>query len=179
MPGISGMRAIAQSAERADATTRTDRASVSIVVPVLNEADLVGPFLRHLRERAPGAELIVADGGSTDGTREAAETLCDQIVTSGPGRARQLNEGARATNAEVLWFLHVDSEVPVDCLNEIRAAIADPQTAGGYFRIRLPKTHAIYRLTDTFAHYAGILLRIRCGDHGFFCRRGVFFQSGG
>ncbi len=91
MPGISAVQTIARSAERADATTRIGRASVSIIVPVLNEVELIGPFLQQLRERAPGAEVIVADGGSTDGTREAAETLCDQILTSGPGRARQLN----------------------------------------------------------------------------------------
>lgn len=155
------------------------RLSISIVVPVLNESALIAPFLRHLRERAPEAELIVVDGGSSDATTEAANQLCDQLVTSAPGRAQQLNEGAKVAHGQVLWFLHADSEVPEDCIAEIRAALDDSQTAGGYFRIRLPKTHAIYRLTDSFAHYAGIVLRIRCGDHGFFCRRSLFFQSGG
>src|SRR4029077_17670088 len=49
---------------------------------------------------------------------------------------------------------------------------------GGFFRIRLPQA-SIYRLTDTFAHYAGILLRMRCGDHGIFCRQTAFFEIGG
>lgn len=152
---------------------------ISIVVPVLNEESLVRQFLIHLRLRAPGAEVIVVDGGSTDGTREVAGPLCDQLVISKPGRARQLNDGARAAHGNVLWFLHADSELPAGCLAEIHHALADRKMAGGYFRIRLPDTHAIYRLTDSFAHYAGILLRIRCGDHGFFCRRSMFFQSGG
>lgn len=152
---------------------------LSIIVPVLNEAALIAPFLRHLRERAPDAELIIADGGSTDGTRSAAKPFCDRLVVSEPGRAQQLNAGARVARGDVLWFLHADSELPAGCLDEIRRAVADPHLAGGYFRIQLPKTHAIYRLTDSFAHYAGIALRIRCGDHGFFCRRGVFWQSGG
>lgn len=168
-----------QFAPTADATASIGNASVSIVVPVLNEAGLIGPFLRHLRSRAPGAELVVADGGSTDGTRETAEALSDCLVISGRGRAQQLNEGARAAHGEVLWFLHVDSEVPTNSLDRIRAAMADAKTVGGYFRIRLPKTHVVYRLTDTLAHYAGIVLRIRCGDHGFFCRRREFFQIGG
>lgn len=153
--------------------------SVSIIIPVLNEGVLIAQFLRHLRERAPEAELIVVDGGSVDGTAQAAKQLCDQLVASEPGRAQQLNAGAKVAHGEVLWFLHADSEVPGGCLGEMRDALRDAQSAGGYFRIRLPKTHAIYRLTDSFAHYAGIVLRIRCGDHGFFCRRSLFFQSGG
>lgn len=153
--------------------------SVSIIVPVLNEATLLTRFLQQLRERASGAELIVVDGGSTDGSQAIADSLCDRLIASPRGRARQLNAGAMAGHGEVLWFLHVDSEVPEGCLGEIRDALATPDVAGGYFRIRLPGDHAIYRLTDTFAHYAGKVLRIRCGDHGFFCRRSLFFQSGG
>lgn len=179
---ISGLRypeRAGLSAETVDAQADAASLSVSIIIPVLNEAALIGPFLRHLRQRAPDAELIVVDGGSIDGTRPAAESLCDRFGKSQPGRARQLNSGARLAQGEVLWFLHVDSEVPGGCLGEIRAALTDRHVAGGYFRIRLPKTHVIYRLTDCFAHYAGIVLRIRCGDHGLFCRRNTFFQSGG
>jgi rSAM/selenodomain-associated transferase 2 len=152
--------------------------SVSIIVPVLNEAPLIASFLKQLRQRAAGAELIVVDGGSSDGSQAIADPLCDQLVTSAPGRGPQLNAGATVAHGEILWFLHVDSEVPEGCLREIRDALATRDVAGGYFRIRLPGDHAIYRLTDTFAHYAGRALRIRCGDHGFFCRRSLFFQSG-
>jgi len=54
----------------------------------------------------------------------------------------------------------------------------DPKVAGGFFRIRLPQ-NLVYRLTDTFAHYAGLLLQMRCGDHGIFCRRTAFLDVGG
>jgi len=56
--------------------------------------------------------------------------------------------------------------------------MAHPKLVGGYFRIRLPRG-VVYRLTDSFAHYAGILLRMRCGDHGIFCRRTAFLDIGG
>src|SRR4029450_2208608 len=79
---------------------------------------------------------------------------------------------------DILWFVHVDAEVPHGCLAEIERLMNDPGVAGGYFRIRLPRAH-VYRLTDSFAHYAGILLRMRCGDHGIFCRRTVFLDAGG
>ncbi len=156
-----------------------DIESISIVVPVVNEAALIGPFLQHLRARAPGAEIIVVDGGSSDQTDEIATRFCDQLVTAPRSRALQLNAGAGAAGGAILWFLHVDSVVPFGALNQIHQVLSDPQTVGGFFRIRLPDEHAIYRLTDCFAHYAGILLRIRCGDHGFFCRRTAFTWSGG
>jgi rSAM/selenodomain-associated transferase 2 len=151
---------------------------ISIIVPVFNEASLIRPFLRHLRERAPGAQVIIADGGSSDGTAQLAAGFCDRLVESERGRARQMNAGARAAHGDVLWFLHVDAEVPQGCLNEVAHVLANPNVVGGYFRIRLPRS-PIYRLTDSFAHYAGILLRIRCGDHGIFSRRTAFLEMGG
>jgi rSAM/selenodomain-associated transferase 2 len=150
----------------------------SIIVPVFNEAPLIQSFLRHLRERAPGAEMIVADGGSTDGTADLASGFCDQLVFSKRNRAIQMNAGARRAGGDIFWFVHVDAEVPWGCLDEIERIVDDPKVAGGFFRIRLPRSW-VYRFTDSFAHYAGILLQMRCGDHGLFCRRTAFFDIGG
>ena len=150
----------------------------SIIVPVLNEALLIRPFLQHLRERAPGAEIIVADGGSSDGTADLAAAFCDQLAKSERSRAIQMNTGASAAHGDILWFVHVDAEVPLGCLDEIAGIMNDSEVVGGYFRIRLPRGF-VYRLTDTFAHYAGVLLRMRCGDHGIFCRRTAFIDVGG
>jgi rSAM/selenodomain-associated transferase 2 len=154
------------------------RPQFSIIVPVFNEALLIRPFLQHLRERAPEAEIIVADGGSSDGTVDLATGFCDQLVKSEHNRAIQMNTGARAARGDILWFVHVDAELPLRCLDEIERIMDDPNVVGGYFRIRLPQG-LVYRLTDSFAHYAGLLLRMRCGDHGIFCRRTVFLDIGG
>jgi rSAM/selenodomain-associated transferase 2 len=151
---------------------------VSIIAPVLNEARFLRPFLSHLRERAPGAEIIVADGGSSDGTAELAQGFCDQLVVSEPGRAIQMNAGAHVAHGDVLWFVHVDAEVPQGCLDEMARLLERPNVVGGFFRIRLPKNR-VYRLTDSFAHCAGIVLRMRCGDHAIFCRRIIFADVGG
>ena len=150
----------------------------SIVVPVFNEAPLIRLFLAHLRERAPGAEIIVADGGSTDGTDSLATGFCDQVVQSERSRATQMNAGARAARGDVLWFVHADVKLPSQCLDEIERIMHDANVVGGYFRIRLPP-NPVYRLTDRFAHYAGMLLRMRCSDHGIFCRRTAFVDVGG
>src|SRR5262249_14041370 len=151
---------------------------ISIIVPVFNEASLIRKFLTHLRERAAEAEIIVADGGSFDGTPDLAAGLCDRLVVSKRGRARQMNAGAHAARGDILWFVHADAQLPLQCLDEIARIIENPNIAGGYFRIRLPGA-PVYRLTDSFAHYVGMLLRIRCGDHGIFCRRSAFFSIGG
>ena len=153
---------------------------VSIVVPVFNEAPLIRPFLLNLRERTRGAEIIVVDGASTDGTDRLAQGFCDRVIRSGErSRAKQMNAGADAAVGDILWFLHADAEVPPDSLNEIRRIMRNQEVCGGFFRIRLPAAPVVYRLTDGFAHYAGLLLRMRCGDHGIFCRRTTFDDVGG
>ncbi|MGI9113583.1 MAG: glycosyl transferase [Chthoniobacterales bacterium] len=153
--------------------------SLSIIIPVLNEGAGIRSFLEKLRARAPGAEIIVVDGGSSDATRETAEPFCDRVISSARGRASQMNTGAGVARGNVLWFLHADVEAPARCASYIEHALKDGRAVGGYFRIRLPRRQVVYRLTDGFAHYAGKLLRIRCGDHGLFCRRSVFERTGG
>ena len=153
---------------------------VSIIIPVFNEAPLIRPFLSNLRERTRGSEIIVVDGASTDGTERLAEGFCDHVIRSGArSRARQMNVGADAAGGDIFWFLHADAEVPLESLNEIARIMRDPEVCGGFFRIRLPGAPAVYRLTDGFAHYAGLLLGMRCGDHGIFCRRITFADAGG
>lgn len=152
---------------------------VSIIVPVFNEAPLIQPFLARLRERASDAEIVVVDGASTDGTDQLAAGFCDRLLSSAErSRATQMNVGARAAGGDIFWFLHADAAVPGGCLDEIERIMRNPQVSGGYFRIRLPQP-VVYRLTDSFAHYAGLLLRMRCGDHGIFCRRSAFVKAGG
>ena len=153
---------------------------VSIIIPAFNEAASIRPFLSNLRERTRGAEIIVVDGGSTDGTDRLAEGFCDHVIRSGMrSRAKQMNIGADSAVGEIFWFLHADAEVPRESLNEIARMMRNPHVCGGFFRIRLPAAPAVYRLTDGFAHYAGLLRRMRCGDHGMFCRRSAFIDAGG
>jgi rSAM/selenodomain-associated transferase 2 len=154
------------------------RIPVSIIIPVFNEAKLLWPFLAHLRERAADAEIIVTDGGSSDETIELARDSCNQLIVGERNRAKQMNAGADAAHGDILWFVHVDAEVPQGCLEEIQRIMHDPKVVGGFFRIRLPRSW-VYRFTDSFAHYAGMLLGMRCGDHGIFCRRTVFVDVGG
>jgi rSAM/selenodomain-associated transferase 2 len=152
---------------------------ISIIVPVLDEAALIGPFIAHLRVRAPGAEIIVVDGGSRDGTRSIAAPLADVLITAPPGRAAQMNAGAALARAEVLWFLHADSILPHDAARDIWAALNKTDLAGGCFRIRLPSRKMIYRVSDSLGNLGVQVFGFALGDHGIFCRRNAFERSGG
>src|SRR5882724_11437428 len=90
----SHRRSIPGSQSLAIDLVKSTRTKLSVVVPVFNEAPLIRPFLRHLRERAPSAEIIVAECGSTDGTADLASGFCDQLVLSKCNRAIQMNTGA-------------------------------------------------------------------------------------
>jgi rSAM/selenodomain-associated transferase 2 len=153
-------------------------AALSIIVPVLNEARLVRPFLQHLGTVAPEAERIVVDGGSVDGTGERAARLA-QLVRSPPGRAAQMNAGAAAARGEILWFLHVDSRLPPGAAAALADALVDPQLAGGCFRIRIPRPGLAYRIADDWGNLAVDVGRIALGDHGIFARRAAFEAVGG
>src|SRR5438105_6447127 len=137
---------------------------ISIIVPMLNEAASIERFLRCLRERAGDAEVIIVDGGSGDATVDLARNHCDHCLHAPRGRAVQMNAGARAASGDTLWFVHSDCEVPAGCLQQISDVLRQPKIAGGFFRIRIPNKRLVYRLTDSFAHYAGLLLRMRIGQ---------------
>ena len=101
---------------------------ISVIVPVVNEASSIRPFLSKLRERTRGAEIIVVDGASTDGTDRLARGFCDEVIRSGErSRAKQMNVGAGAARGDIFWFLHADAEVPLESLNEIGRIMRDPE----------------------------------------------------
>jgi rSAM/selenodomain-associated transferase 2 len=151
---------------------------VSIVVPVLNEASLIGPFLRHLRNLGPAAEIIVVDGESTDRTLEIARPLADRVLSAPRGRAAQMNAGAEIATGEVLWFLHADLRVPGNAIEEIQAALRDERVVGGCFRLCYPRREWIYRVSDSLGNVGVDLFGFALGDHGIFCRRSAFVRVG-
>jgi len=151
---------------------------LSIIVPVLNEAAQIDDFLSHLIAEAPGAEVLVADGGSADDTARLAARQA-RVIGAPRGRARQMNAGAAATGGDVLWFLHADSRLPPGAVAAIDRLLHAPRVAGGCFRLRIPQPHLLYRWSDTVGNAAVDLFRLACGDHGIFLRRAVFEAIGG
>ena len=151
---------------------------VSIIVPALNEAELIRAFLQHLRAVAPRAEIIVVDGGSDDGTAELSAGLADRVLTVSRGRGRQMNAGARVAHGEVFWFLHADSVIPPHALEELARILREDSNAGGCFRLRLPGREWIYRVSDSLGNLGVHIFGFALGDHGIFCRRRAFWSAG-
>lgn len=151
---------------------------LSVIVPVLNEAALIDAFLAHLAAAAPGAEVLVVDGGSADDTAARAAGRA-RVIAAPRGRARQMNAGAVVASGEVFWFVHADSLLPDGAVAAIEAALCSPKVAGGCFRLRIPERHPIYRISDRLGNLGVDLFRLACGDHGIFVRRRVFETIGG
>src|SRR5262245_33316496 len=129
-----------------------DSPSLSVVVPVLNEAAIIADFLRHLRQIASDAEIIVVDGGSQDATAAIAQGFVDIVLCAPAGRAQQMNAGAKVAHGEVIWFLHADLRLPAKAREMIDATLRDGECVGGCFRLRFPKRELIYRVSDSLGN---------------------------
>ena len=103
---------------------------ISVVVPVLNDAAALAGLLGDLA--GSGLEIVVADGGSRDGSPALAARQGARVVSCKPGRGRQLDEGARAAGGDWLWFLHADSRVSAAALAEIAGLPGQPPGWGRF-----------------------------------------------
>lgn len=155
------------------------RPTLSIIVPVLNEAAVIEPVLRALQAlRRQGHELVVADGGSVDATAELALPWADQVIAAPRGRARQMNAGAAVSRGEWLWFVHVDSVVAPAIVEQLLEATRGPVT-WGRFDVRLSGTARALRLVERLMNHRSRLTGIATGDQAIFVRRRVFEAVGG
>ncbi len=151
-----------------------------MIIPTLDEASRLPRCLAALADQPPPCELIVADGGSRDGTRAlAAAHGAVRLVDAPRGRATQMNAGARASRGELLWFLHADCVPPAGALDAIRSALADPRAALAAFRFAIDGRRAAYRLIERGVALRTRLLRLPWGDQGLALRRTDFEAVGG
>ena len=146
---------------------------LSIVLPVLDEAQRIGAALEALaplRER--GHEVIVADGGSTDGTLQLAEGRCDRLVAGARGRALQMNAGAGAATGDVLLFLHADTRLPARADDFIFVALAT--SLWGRFDVEIEGRHRLLKVIACAMNARSRLTGIATGDQAIFVRRDAF-----
>jgi rSAM/selenodomain-associated transferase 2 len=154
---------------------------LSVVIPTLDEAARIGDRLRELV--ALGIDdVIVADGGSRDGTLEVVRGHPGARLVSAPrGRGPQQNAGARAATGDVVLFLHADVQLPADATAWIERTLADRAVVAGAFRVRTVADDGpnwlgpVLRMADLRSRYT----RIPYGDQAVFVRRVVFERVGG
>ncbi len=157
--------------------------TISVIIPTFNE-DKILPQTLACAATLDIGEIVVADGGSTDRTVPMAEAFCARVpdarvITAQRGRARQMNEGAKASRGEILLFLHADSRLPAEAKRIILSALADPTVVGGRFDIRFDHPSVWGTVIRTFMNWRSRLGGIATGDQAMFVRRDVFERLGG
>jgi len=146
---------------------------LSIVLPVLDEAQRIGAALEALaplRER--GHEVIVADGGSTDGTVQLAEGRCDRLVAGARGRALQMNAGAGTATGDALLFLHADTRLPAHADDLILHTLIT--SLWGRFDVEIEGRHPLLKVVACAMNVRSRLTGIATGDQAIFVRRDAF-----
>jgi rSAM/selenodomain-associated transferase 2 len=152
---------------------------ISVVIPVLDEADHLATLLPELARRWPAAEVVVVDGGSRDASLQIVRQAGVRCLVSAPGRARQMNAGARAAQGDPLVFLHADTRLPPGGLEAVEAALAEPGVVGGRFDVAFDSARPILRLTAALMNLRSRLSGIATGDQTLFVRRADFEALGG
>ncbi len=152
-------------------------ASISIIIPTLNEAEAIGRTLDSAA--GAGIERIVADGGSADATAAIALARGAAVVTAPRGRASQMNAGACVARGETLLFLHADTLLPPQFGAEVQRTLDLPGVVAGAFSLRIDGSGARLRWVERLANWRSRVLQLPYGDQGFFLRAELFRALGG
>jgi rSAM/selenodomain-associated transferase 2 len=151
---------------------------LTVVLPVLNEAAIIVAALQALAPlRARGAEIIVADGYSRDGTAQLAEPFADRVITVRRGRGAAMNAGAAFGTGDALLFMHADTALPDGTDRLIDAALAG--RAWGRFDLRIAGCHPLLAVVARMINLRSRLTGIATGDQAIFVSRKAFEAVGG
>lgn len=153
---------------------------ISIIIPILNEAEVLVGHLKSLQAaRDEGHEVIVVDGGSTDGSQALAKPYADQLLVAKCGRAQQMNAGAGVASGDILLFLHIDTLLPDDGLSEIVQAGTTNANTWGRFDVRLSGNKRFFRVIESMMNWRSRMTGIATGDQAIFVSRNLFHRLHG
>lgn len=148
---------------------------ISVVIPTLDEEALIGDAVASVRAEA--GEVIVADGGSADATRERARAAGATVIEAPRGRGAQLRRGAEAASGDWLVFLHADTRLDPGWSRALHALPAT--TSGGAFRFRVDSPRLAFRVIELGARLRSRWLGLPYGDQALFARRDAYERAGG
>lgn len=141
---------------------------VSIIIPVLNEAEHIADTLKSLDAyRRQGHEVIVIDGGSNDDTVSITQQYADKVLHSDSGRAIQMNSGIDEAQGDALLFLHADTRLPGDAVSKVINAIEDGYF-WGHFNVRLSGQHFMFRIIERMMNMRSCITGVATGDQAIF-----------
>jgi rSAM/selenodomain-associated transferase 2 len=155
-------------------------ARLSVVIPVLNEAAGMAAAMQALAPLVKrGAQVLVADGGSQDGTAALAQAGGAQVIDAPPGRALQMNAGAHQASGDVLLFLHADTRLPPEADELIFQALASGPQVWGRFDVRIEGRPRMLRVIAACMNRRSRWTGIATGDQALFMTRAAFDAVGG
>ncbi len=153
---------------------------ISIIIPVLNEEKALPETLSSILSQLDNVQVIVVDGDSSDRTQMIARENAEvELIVSERGRARQMNAGAVKANGEWLLFLHADTLLPKNAIQEIQSLTSDKNKQAGCFHQRFSKDHWFLRFVSRLHNWRCRRTRIIYGDQAMFIRRQLFESIGG
>jgi rSAM/selenodomain-associated transferase 2 len=165
---------IPESRKGADSVTMI----ASIIMPVLNEAQLLSVSALTLRRLQRKAELLIVDGGSSDDSVILAESITSSVLQTAAGRALQMNAGAAAAHADYLVFLHADTQLPDD-FPDFLAALSHSRPEWGFFTVKLEPGNKSLSVVGRFMNWRSRLTAVATGDQAIFVKRTNFTSMGG
>ncbi len=160
---------------------RPRRLRLSVVIPALNEREHLPQTLARVAELGLAHEIIVVDGGSTDGTREwLARRPGIRVLDSVRGKGAQLRAGARTATGDALLFLHADCWLPPDAGERVAAAFSSPEVVGGAFHVRFAEQNPwLLRPVAAGINLRSKLRHSATGDQAIFVHRSAYEALGG
>ena len=155
--------------------------SLSIIIPVLNEAGQINLTIEHLRRQnyKSSYEIIVVDGDPQGSTVENIHDKNVKIVITDKGRGRQMNAGASEASGEILLFLHADTTLPDNALGKISQTLKNHDYVGGAFDLKIDSDRLFLRYISVRASFRSRWNRIPYGDQAIFIRKKYFDKIGG
>ncbi len=159
--------------------TSTDlkTSDISIIIPTLNEESSLVGLARTLQGKV--GEIIVVDGGSSDGTLTLARNLGFKVEQSLPGRAVQLNRGAACATGKIMLFLHADTRLPEDFTKPILETLARKDVIAGAFSLAIENAGSGLRFIAFWANIRSRFLHLPYGDQAIFLLKDQFYRIGG
>ncbi|MEO8164679.1 MAG: TIGR04283 family arsenosugar biosynthesis glycosyltransferase [Betaproteobacteria bacterium] len=154
--------------------------NLSVIVPVLNEAPQLSGLLERLSRLPPqGIEVLIADGGSEDGSASIAHRAGFRVIPSARSRGVQMNAAAAVATGDVLLFLHADTQLPPQAKNLIIQAMADGRHVWGRFDVRISGSPFMLRIVGAMMNLRSRLTGIATGDQAMFVTHAAFNAAGG
>ncbi len=154
-----------------------DKLGVSVVIPTLNAAETLPATLAALG----AAEVVVADGGSSDATRACAKAVGARVVEAPRGRGHQLATGAGAASGDWFLFLHADTVPQGEWLNDVAGFVtaADNSQRAAAFRFAVDLPGSTARRLERTVAWRSRVLALPYGDQGLLISRSLYHELGG